>query len=85
MIVIGLGPRMKTHTVLALEAATGARPGERSVTCDREGYDGLLTRAGGLGPERSFAIEDCRHVSGRLERYVLSSGEAVVRVPCRAS
>lgn len=38
-----------------------------------------MTRA--LGPDRFFAIEDCRHVSGRLERDLLGRGERVVRVP----
>ena len=30
--------------------------------------------------ERIWAIEDCRHVSGGLERFLLRSGERVVRV-----
>jgi len=28
-----------------------------------------------------FAVEDCRHVSTRLERALLGAGQAVVRVP----
>jgi transposase len=31
--------------------------------------------------ERVWAIEDCRHVSGARERFLLSRGERVVRVP----
>ena len=31
--------------------------------------------------ERVWAIEDCRHVSGALERFLLARGERVVRVP----
>jgi transposase len=34
-----------------------------------------------LDPERIWAIEDCRHVSGSLERFLVASGERVVRVP----
>jgi transposase len=34
----------------------------------------------GLGAERVWAIEDCRHVSGALERFLLRRGEQVVRV-----
>src|SRR6478752_6287345 len=30
--------------------------------------------------EQVWAIEDCRHVSGALERFLLAHGEAVVRV-----
>ena len=81
MIVIGIDPHMKTHTAVALDAATGARAGERTVACDGEGHRELLAWARGLGDERRFAIEDCRHVSGRLERYLLPRGETVVRVP----
>jgi transposase len=36
--------------------------------------------AHGLGDERVWAIEDCRHVSGRLERGLVGCGERVVRV-----
>lgn len=85
MIVIGIDPHMKTHTAVALEAATGARAGERSVTCDGEGHDTLLVWTRGLGDEHVFAIKDCRRVSGRLERYLLPRGEIVVRVSRRAS
>jgi transposase len=33
-----------------------------------------------LDGERVWALEDCRHVSGGLERFLLRSGERVVRV-----
>jgi transposase len=36
-----------------------------------------------LGGDRVWAIEDCRHVSGRLERFLISRGERVVRVSPR--
>lgn len=81
MIVVGIDPHMKTHTAVALDAATGVSLGERTVTCDGEGHDELLRWARALDSERCFAIEDCRHVSGRLERHLLPHGEHVVRVP----
>jgi transposase len=34
-------------------------------------------------PERTFALEDCRHVTRRLEADLLRAGEAVVRVPTK--
>src|SRR5262245_24566003 len=37
--------------------------------------------ARGLTAERAWAIEDCRHVSRRLEQSLLATGERVVRVP----
>ena len=81
MIVIGVDPHMKTHTAVAVEAATGRSVGMRTVTGDAAGHDELLVWARSLGPERRFAIEDCRHVSGGLERHLLPRGEHVVRVP----
>jgi transposase len=81
MIVIGIDPHMKTHTAVALDALTGASVAERTVSADGAGHDELLTWARGLDSERRFAVEDCRHVSGRLERYLLPRGESVVRVP----
>src|SRR4029450_982625 len=34
-----------------------------------------------LGSERVWALEDCRHVSGSLERFLIERGERVVRIP----
>jgi transposase len=41
----------------------------------------LLRWAEGFGSERRFAVEDCRHLSRRLEADLLASGEEIVRVP----
>ena len=81
MIVIGIDPHMKTHTAVAVDAATGRTVAEKTVSCTAEGHDQLLTWARDLDGERIFAIEDCRHVSGRLERHIVPRGERVVRVP----
>ena len=37
MIVIGIDPHMKTHTAVALDAATGRTLAERTVACDDAG------------------------------------------------
>jgi len=81
MIVIGIDPHMKTHTAVAIEAATGVVLEEVTVTTDEAGHDRLLSWARKLSSDRYFAVEDCRHVSGRLERHLLPRGETVVRVP----
>ncbi|MDO9108920.1 MAG: IS110 family transposase [Coriobacteriia bacterium] len=81
MIVIGIDPHMKTHTAVAIEAATGVVLEEVTVTTDEAGHDRLLSWARALSSDRYFAVEDCRHVSGRLERHLLPRGETVVRVP----
>ncbi len=81
MIVVGIDPHMKTHTAVAIDAVTGCSVGTRTVNCCEAGHDELLTWVRGIGSEHYFAIEDCRHVSGRLERHLLSRGEHIVRVP----
>jgi len=76
MIVISIDPHMKTRTAVALCAATGARMGERTAACDAEAHDTLLLWARSLGEERIFAVEDCRHVSGSIERFLLPASGA---------
>jgi hypothetical protein len=39
-----------------------------------------LRWARGLDPERVGELEDCRHVSGAFERFLVARGERVVRV-----
>jgi transposase len=81
MMVLGIDPHKKSHTAVALEAATGELVAELTVAADRRGHERLIACARGLGPERRFALEDCRHVSGRLERALIAAGERCVRVP----
>ncbi len=81
MIVIGIDPHMKTHTAVAVDSATGAVRGEITAASGKAGHGRLLVWARDLDAEHLFAIEDCRHVSGSLERFLISRGERVVRVP----
>jgi transposase len=41
----------------------------------------LLRWASRLGAERRWAVEDCRHLSRRLERDPMAAGEPIIRVP----
>lgn len=41
----------------------------------------MLRWAEQFGPERRWAVEDCRHLSRRLERDLLAARETIVRVP----
>ena len=81
MIVIGAGPHNSTHTLVAVDAATGEQRGCEAVPASTAGSERALGWARGLGGERVWAIEDCRHDSGRLERWLLVRGERIVRVP----
>jgi len=82
MIVIGADTHKRSHTVAAVDAVTGRLLDEQTVAARRRSFDALLIWARGHG-ERVWAIEDCRHVSGALERFLLARGEAVVRVAPR--
>jgi transposase len=46
-------------------------------------FAALLVWARGLEGERVWAIEDCRHVSGSFERFLIGRGERVLRVTTR--
>jgi transposase len=80
MIVLGVDMHKQTHTVAVIAAATGELRGEKTVRVGDDGFLALLDWARSLGAERVWALEDCRHVSGSLERFLMASGERVVRV-----
>jgi len=81
MIVIGTDTHKRTHTVEAANSATGELRGGLTAPARTPGFAQLLDWGRELDTERIWAIEDCRHVSGSLERFLLSRGERVVRVP----
>jgi transposase len=81
MIVIGVDPHKRTHTAAAVDRQTGELLGELTVRGNAEGHARLLDWARELAGERRFALEDCRQVSCRLERFLIGRGESVVRVP----
>jgi transposase len=72
-----------SHTIAAVAAATGEVLGEKTAAVGARGFDQVLRWARGLGPERGWALEDCRHVSGSFERFLIARGERVVRAPTR--
>ena len=81
MIVLGADTHKRSHTIAAVAAATGELLGEQTVAVDRRGFGDLLRWARGLDVERVWALEDCRHVSGSLERFLIERGERVLRIP----
>jgi transposase len=83
MIVFGADAHKRSHTVAAVTAATGELLGEQTVQVGAKGAAALLRWARGLGAERVWALEDCRHVSGSLERFLIERGERVLRVPSK--
>jgi transposase len=79
-MVVGIDPHKKTHTAVAIDAATARVVGEITVPARLKGHERLLAWVRGLDAERTFAVEDCRHVSGSLERFLIGRGETTVRV-----
>lgn len=83
MIVIGTDTHKRSHALAAVDAATGAVVGQHSISADAAGHLRALRWACALDDDRVWALEDCRHVSGRLERALVLAGERVTRVPPR--
>lgn len=81
MIVIGSDPHKRSYTFSAVGAETGELHSSETVQATCAGHERLLGWARSLDAGRVWAIEDCRHVSGKLERFLLARGERVVRVP----
>jgi transposase len=80
MIVIGADTHKRTHALAAVDAGTGRVRGKREIKAEEAGHLAAVRWARGLDGERVWAIEDCRHVSRRLEQALLAAGERVVRV-----
>jgi transposase len=82
MVLFGVDPHKDTHTVVAVDQA-GRQLDQRTVPARTLGHGELVGWARMHWPERLWAVEDCWHVTGRLERDLLAAGERVVRVPPR--
>ncbi|HTP20293.1 MAG TPA: transposase [Solirubrobacteraceae bacterium] len=80
MIVIGTDTHKRTHTCGAVDALTAAARGELTAPARAGAFGELLRWARAIDPERVWALEDCRHVSGAFERFLIARGERVVRV-----
>ena len=77
MIVIGLDVHKQSVTAVAVDEA--GRPLAEQVI--PVGSEELLGWAAALDAERLWAVEDCRQLTGWLERQLLGVGEELVRVP----
>lgn len=81
MVVLGIDAHKRTHTVVAVDEA-GRQLGMRvTVSTSTAAHLELVVWAEKFGSDRRWAVEDCRHLSRRLERDLLGAGERIVRVP----
>jgi transposase len=80
MITFGVDAHKRTHTIVAVDDR-GTPLGQLTVGTTSQDHLQLLQWASRFGAERRWAVEDCRHLSRRLERDLLAAGESIVRVP----
>jgi transposase len=82
MVVVGADVHKRSHTFVAVDEA-GRKLGQLTVRADSRGHDQAIrwvhTEYGASG--LLWAIEDCRHLSARLEIDLLEAAQKVVRVP----
>ncbi len=80
MVVVGTDVHKRTHTFVAVDEV-GRKLGEKVVAATTAGHHKALAWAREqFGEELLWGIEDCRNLSARLERDLLSAGQLVVRV-----
>jgi hypothetical protein len=72
----------RSHTAVAIDAS-GRKLGQRTTGTTSEDHLALLSWAEQFDSQRIWAVEDCRHLSRRLEADLLGAGESIVRVPTR--
>jgi transposase len=80
MVVLGIDAHKRSHTAVAVDEM-GRKLGERTTATTSADHLELHRWAEQFGADRSWAVEDCRHLSRRLERDLLGAGERIVRVP----
>jgi hypothetical protein len=76
MVLLGIDPHKDTHTVVAVDQA-GRQLDQTTVPARTLGHGQLVGWARTRWPstaQRIWAVEDCRHVTGRLERDLLAAG-----------
>ncbi|ASL12248.1 IS110 family transposase (plasmid) [Mycobacterium europaeum] len=81
MVVVGADVHKRTHTFVAVDEV-GRKLGEKIVKATTPGHaEAVMWARERFGAQLVWAIEDCRHLSARLERDLLSAGQQVVRIP----
>lgn len=83
VVTIGIDVHKQTHCAAAVDDAGRQLGRPVTVRATDAGHRQLLRWAGREFAEQTveFAVEDCRHVSARLERALLDAAATVVRVP----
>jgi transposase len=78
MVTLGGDCHKRTHTLVAVDE-NGQQLGSKTIVAIEAGHLDALAWAR-QWPERRWALENCRHLSRRLEADLLRAGELVVQV-----
>jgi transposase len=85
MLTLGIDAHKRSHTIVAV-GPRGRQLAVKTIGTGTKDHLSLLTwaeqiasRAGDVG-QMLWAVEDCRHLSRRLERDLLAAGQSTVRV-----
>lgn len=78
MVVLGADLHKRSHTVVVIDG-TGRRLAEKTIPATDTGHL-ELRRWAAQWPDRTWGLEDCRHLSRRLDAELVRAGESVVRV-----
>jgi transposase len=76
MIVVGVDVHKQSLTAVAVDEV-GRAVAQLSAGSSAE----LVAWSSSLDPNKLWAVEDCRQLTGPLERRLLAAGESLVRVP----
>ncbi|WP_245822999.1 IS110 family transposase [Brachybacterium avium] len=84
VVLIGADVHKNSHTFVAVDAA-GKQIGQITVRATHSGHEKAYrwARKSFIEQDRQWGVEDCRHLTGLLERDLLAHGEPVVRVPAK--
>jgi transposase len=80
MVIIGIDAHKRNHTAVVVDEQ-GRQLARISTGTTSSDHLQLLSWAARQGSDRLWAVEDCRHLSRRLERDLLAAGERILRVP----
>lgn len=83
VVIIGVDPHKDVLVAVAVNG-NGRQLESRDAAARPRGFKALLAWAGRF-EQRTWAVEDVRHVAGGFVRFLLAAGESVVWVPTQMS